>query len=379
MKKVWLTARRLALGLSLITFACSVLLVSDLRSRRPVQARTLADRSSSQAVPANPGAEIPLAKIWKLHLIALNDVPAIEESREGVLAGLDEAGLIRQRDYQIKLLNAQGDMPTLSALIDSALGDQTDMLIVISTVALQTALKKVRDRPLVFAQVTDPIKAGAGRTLEDHLPNVTGSTPLSDHDQMIRVIRQCLPAVKKIGTLYNPSEDNSVIQQDGLIASAKQAGIEVESLAVNQSAEIPNSAVALCSSGIDAICQISDNLTSSAFPSIVSAARKAHLPVFCYQTAQAQAGGVVAVARDFLDAGKVAGKLAAQIIRGANPAKLPFALVAQSRLVINRKEAEALGLHIPEALARQADGYIDQTGYHAISAPAPQPASKAKF
>ena len=149
--------------------------------------------------------------------------------------------------------------------------------------------------------------------------------------------------------------------------------MEVESLAVNQSAEIPNSAVALCSAGIDAICQISDNLTSAGFPTIVTAARKAHLPVFCYQTAQAQAGAMVAVARDFLDAGKVAGNLAAQIMRGANPAKLPFALVAQSRLIINRKEARALGQNIPETLTRQADGFIDSDGYHAVSPPATSP------
>ncbi|MDB6036880.1 MAG: ABC-Type Transport System Periplasmic Component, partial [Verrucomicrobiales bacterium] len=165
-------------------------------------------------------------------MIELNDVPAIEESQRGVMAGLAESGLVTGQDFEAKVLNAQGDLPTLSSMVDSAIGDQSDMLIVISTVALQAAIKKVQTIPIVFAQVTDPIKAGAGRSLTDHLPNVTGSTPLSDHNQMIKVIRTCLPSVKRIGTLFNPSEDNSVIQKDGLIAAAKKEGIEVEAVGI---------------------------------------------------------------------------------------------------------------------------------------------------
>ncbi|HVY71550.1 MAG TPA: ABC transporter substrate-binding protein, partial [Verrucomicrobiae bacterium] len=320
--------------------------------------------SPARPVPAQAMAA-PLAKMWKVHLLELNDVPAVEDSRRGVLAGLAEAGLVEGRDYQIKLMNAQGDVPTLGVMVDSALSEQSDMLVAISTLSLQTALKKVRDRPLIFAQVTDPVKAGAGKSATDHLPNVTGSTPVSDHEKMIKVIRECLPGVKKIGTLFNPSEDNSLIQKDGLIEAATRAGIQVEALAVNQSAEMPNAGIALCGKGIDALCQISDNLTSSGFPTLVKAARTARLPLFCYQTPQAEAGGTIAVARDFLDAGRVAGGLAARVMRGENPGSIPFAMVARTQLILNTREANTLQLRLPDSLLRQADGVIDDTGLHA--------------
>ena len=76
---------------------------------------------------------------------------------------------------------------------------------------------------------------------------------------------------------------------------------------------------------------------------------------------------MVAVARDFLDAGKVAGQLAARIMRGESPAALPFEMVSKTRLVLNQKEAKAMGLKFPEALLARAEGIIDDTGYHPVN------------
>jgi ABC-type uncharacterized transport system substrate-binding protein len=238
------------------------------------------------------------------------------------------------------------------------------MLIVISTLALQAALQRAQGRPIVFAQVTDPVKAGAGRSNTDHLPNVTGSSPLSDHEQMINVIRQSLPSVRHIGTLFDPSEDNAVIQKDALVAAAQKAGIDVKALGINGAAELADAALALSTSGIEAVCQISDNLTSAGFPSLVQAAQRAKLPLFAYQTAQAQAGAVVAVARDFAEAGKVAGAMAARIMRGEAPSSIPFQPVSTSRLIVNLPAAQAIDLTLPAALVAQADAVIDATGFH---------------
>jgi ABC-type uncharacterized transport system substrate-binding protein len=348
----------LFLGFFLIALTSSILLMADWNRRKPT--------GTSPELPAGTehGGTIPLAKKWKLGLIELTNVPAIEESQQGVLAGLREAGLVEGRDYEIQIRNAQGDTPILNTMVDAAVSEGADMLIVISTLALQAALQRAHDRPIVFTQVTDPIKAGAGRSNEDHLPNVTGSSPLSDHDQMISVIRQSLPAVRRVGTLFSLSEDNAVIQKDALVAAAKKAGIEVEAIGINRGAEIADAALALSTSNIDAVCQISDNLTSSGFAGIVQATRQAQVPLFAYQTAQAQAGAVLAVARDFAEAGKVAGAMAARIMRGESPSAIPFQPVSTSRLVINLQAAQTAGLTLPASLVARADAVIDATGLH---------------
>ena len=71
--------------------------------------------------------------------------------------------------------NAQGDMATLSTMIDAAVSDQTDLLLVSTTPALQAALRRAGKHNVVFSLVANPVIAGAGKSNKDHAPNVTGA------------------------------------------------------------------------------------------------------------------------------------------------------------------------------------------------------------
>jgi hypothetical protein len=108
--------KRLSLGIILITLASSVLLLSDWNQRR--------------AGPAGAGAS--LGRKWKIHLVEFNNVLDVEESEQGVLEGL-RSQLVEGRDFELKIGNAQGDMATLSSVVDSALADGADLLITMST------------------------------------------------------------------------------------------------------------------------------------------------------------------------------------------------------------------------------------------------------
>ena len=64
--------------------------------------------------------------------------------------------------------NAQGDMATVSGLVDAAVGDDADLLITFSTPTLQAALQRAKRLPVVFNYVADPIAAGAGTSDTAH-------------------------------------------------------------------------------------------------------------------------------------------------------------------------------------------------------------------
>ena len=78
-----------------------------------------------------------------------------------------------------------------------------------STPVLTAAIKAVKKKPVVFTYVYDPIAAGAGKTPTDHLPNITGTGSFPPVDDTLVVIRELLPKVQAVGTLYNSSEANS--------------------------------------------------------------------------------------------------------------------------------------------------------------------------
>lgn len=335
MAAMWFALRRLLLGATLILAASTVLLLLDLDHRKPASGH-------------------PLGRKWKVTLIEYNQVVDVEESEHGVLEGLRASGLLEGRDYEIRMLNAQGDMATVSSLVDSAISDRTDLLITLSTPTLQAALKRAGQTPIVFTYLADAVAAGAGRSDTDHLPNVTGVYYRSAYTEMIRLIRELLPDAHTIGSLYVPSETNMVYHKGKLEEAAKASGIRLVTLPVNTSADVPDAAMALCSQDIDAICQIPGNMLAASFPSVASAANRAMLPIFAFQTAQVEGGAVLALARDYFDAGKESGLMAARVIRGENPGSIPFVGFAKSQLIVNLKAAHTLQLTLPPALVKQA-------------------------
>lgn len=349
---MWPSLKRLALGFFLLSLTSGILLMADWNRRKPA-----GDDAPTAAAVKTPGG---VTKQWQLHLVEYTNVSDVEEAEHGVLAGFKDSGLVEGRDYAVTIRNAQGDMGTVGSLIDASLSEGADMLITLSTPTLQAAVQRVQKIPVVFTFVSDGVLAGAGRTVTDHLPNVTGVYLGAAYQEMLALIRQFFPNIRNLGTLFVPAEINSVFNKDQLTEEAKKVGIDVIAVAANTSADVPDAALALSSRQIDAWCQVPGNLTASAFPSIASAAHRAKQPIFAFQSSQAHGGALVAYARDYFDGGHEAALMAVRIMRGENPATIPFQLVKKTTLVVNLEAARQLNIVLAPALIQQAGQVIGQ-------------------
>ena len=333
--------RRIALGIAVVAAASGILLLSDLQHR---------ERAARRALTAK--------RTWKIYFVQYNDVIDVKDAERGVLDGLRESGLENGRDFEVKILNAQGDMATVSALIDAAVTGGADMLITFSTPTLQAALRRAQNVPVVYNYVASGLTAGAGKSNEDHAPNVTGVSLLPANDQALSLMRTYFPSIRKLGTLYCPAETNMVQYKIALDESAKRAGFEVVYVPAETGTDVPDAAAALMSRDIDAVLQIPGNLTASAFGSISEAARRARLPVFAFQKSQAIGGAIVAVARDYRDSGRHAAHLAARIMRGESPKNIPLEDFGGTNLIVNFDAARALDIPLAPALVRSAEEVI---------------------
>ena len=329
--------RRVAFGIAIVAAASAVLLLSALQHRERAARKALAKK-----------------RLWKIYFVQYNDVIDVKDAEKGVLEGLRESGLENGRDYEIKILNAQGDMATVSALIDAAVTGGADLLITFSTPTLQAALRRAQNVPVVYNYVASGLKAGAGKSNTDHAPNVTGVSLTPANDETLSLVKKHFPSIRKLGSLYCPAETNMVQYKLGLDAAAKRAGFEVVYVPAETSTDVPDAAAALMSRDIDAVLQIPGNLTASAFGSISEAARRAHVPIFAFQKSQAIGGAMVVVARDYFDSGRHAAHLAARIMRGENPKNIPLEDFGKTNLVVNVDAARALGITLPPALVQSA-------------------------
>lgn len=337
---------------------------ADVMQRADITIEADGTRVEKQAT-ATPAVAKPkaqpaagLVRPARIDLVEFVDTVNVEMAREGLLAGLAAGGLVEGRDFELRRRSAQGDMATLSTMVDAAVSDQVDLLMTSTTPALQMALRRGKGLKTVFTLVADPKIAGAGKTDSEHLANFAGSYVPPPHDEAMPLVRAVLPNARRIGTLYVPSEVNSVFYKEDLERVARAAGIELVAVGITTTGEVPDAAMALCGRGIDAICQISDNMSGSCFASIAQAAKRSRIPLVSFASGQARQGAFLAVARDFRDNGEHSGLIAARVLRGESPAGIPFFPVQKMRVVLNVPAAAELGIQFSKEVLSKADEVI---------------------
>jgi ABC-type uncharacterized transport system substrate-binding protein len=313
--------------------------------------------AGAASAPAAASADTrPLAKTWRLSFVQLNNVVDVEDAEKGVLLGLKESGLVQGRDYTYQVRNAQGDMATVSTLVDASAAD-SDLIVTFSTPTLQAAVQRAKRVPVVFNYVSDAVAAGAATDDTHHAPNVTGVYLAGAYGQMVPLIRKYLPTAKTLGTVYVPAEANMVSQKPLLEQAARENGFELKAVAANTTAEVADATLALLSAHVDAICQIPGNLTAAAFPSIAQHAVRAKVPIFAFQSAQVDQS-VLTLARDYSESGRLAGQMAARVMRGESPAQMPLQAVSSILVIVNEKAGAAAGLVTPPDVRAKAQKTI---------------------
>ena len=311
-------------------------------------------RLEPQAEPAKQAVRA----LWQLRMVLYSETEFAERSHDGLIDGIKQAGFAEGRDYELKVYNAQGDMSTLASIMTTIKSDNPDLLMVISTPALQAALRQAgTETKIVFTGVGDAVQAGAGKSETEHLPNVTGITTRSPFDGMARVIRETLPRVRAVGTLFTPAEINSVLYKDWFKEALAKQGIELVAIPVTSSTEVAQSAAELCTKDIQALAQIVDNLTRPGFALIARKAAENNLPVYVFESAQMKENSVICVARDYYDAGLEAAQKAVRVLRGERPGDIPFNNTQSEKLLLNYELAQKHQLTLPESLTAGATPY----------------------
>ena len=291
----------------------------------------------------------------KIRIVSYSETEFAERTKEGILDGFKRAGMAVGRDYNLRIFNAQGDMSSLSSIMNTVNADRVDILMTISTPALQAALRQAGSHTrIVFSSVADGVLAGAGKSETDHMPNVTGVTTRSPFEGMARLLKETIPGIRTAGTLFTPAEVNSVLYTDLLREALKHEGIELLSIPVTVSSDVPTAATDLTNKNIQAVCQIADNLTRPGFAFIARKAAERNIPVYVFDSDKMQNGATVCLARDYYDAGLESAELAVRILNGEDPALLPFRNTKTEKFLINEQLARQNNLRISDSLRNRA-------------------------
>ena len=92
---------------------------------------------------------------------------------------------------------------------------------------------------------------------------------------------------------------------------------------------------------------------------LVQLVKETRLPAMFVHRFEVEAGGLMSYSYDGSPGLRTNAKQIVEILRGANPADMPYVQEVRFELVINLKTAKALGLDIPAGLVARADAVVE--------------------
>lgn len=302
--------------------------------------KTVKQTTDPAELQATPG------KDYKIALAYYSPEESFMRCQQGLLDGLQELGYIEGENLTIDRSHAQGEMINIRPMLQNFDSTDVDVIVTFTTPVLQAATTAVDKHPVVFTYVTDPIAAGAAKTLTDHHPNITGVGSMPPIADTLRLTQLLLPDLKTIGTIYNSSEANSVKEVTVLKEHLDQAGIELVSVTAANSNEVIQAIQALVGRDIDAVYIPSDNTVYQAFAPVAEIIAEADLPLI--NGDPSVDGPVLSNGPGYYFSGKGAAPLLARVLQGEKPADIPMENISVNNTRFNEDVAKRLELKVSD-------------------------------
>ena len=315
---------------------------------------------TASLVSAMGGADAPSSgKTYKIGIAKIVQHQALDDIERGIMDVINESGIKANYDLQ----NANGDVNTAAQIASRYRDERVDVAVGIATPVAVALANTIKDVPVVFGTITDPVGAGLVSTTAHGERNITGMSDAIPTDQHIALFKE-VAGIKTLGYIYTSNEANSASALNLVKKGCAEQGLTLVTQAITNSSEVKQAAETLVKR-VDGLYLSTDNTVFSALPAVVNVFAKAKKPIFSGDVTGAKNGGIfMASGFNYYKAGRATGEMVVEILRGAKPADMPIRFMTEpsdSDLLIDIDAAAACGIAIPKKYSESAN-YIYQNG-----------------
>jgi putative ABC transport system substrate-binding protein len=290
----------------------------------------------------------------KISIANFGDHPALVEVVDGFKARMTELGYAEGTDVSYQYRHVNFDRTLLPQLLQQTEADDPDLIFVVTTGVAQASIRGIKDKsiPIVFASVVDPVVAGIVPDWQRGSETHAGASMLPDFESSLDFVKQVIPGAKRIGTIFNPGEDNDTTNMKLITEAAARAGVEIEAVAVDNANDLPQRVQSFAGK-VDAIFLIQSNIVQTAVPVVAQVAQRIKVPLFnsvYSEELKHQLAGFHAIS--YARNGSHAADIADRVLKGEGTASIPTYTPVKEDFdsFVSPKGLEAVGLSVPDAL-----------------------------
>jgi putative ABC transport system substrate-binding protein len=227
-----------------------------------------------------------------------------------------------------------------------------DLIVTIGSRSTAIVSQKIKDIPIVFCMVLNPVSSGFVESMRSSGNNLSGASldiPLRIQLEKFKLI---VPKLKKLGVLFTQDSKQVIVEAKGV---CRNIGIELVPELIYSEKEIPQ-AIETLAQEVDGLWAVADTIifTPQSTQYILLYTLRNGLPFMGLSPSFVKAGALFTLACDHKDVGRQAGELALGVISGEQPSQIPITIPRMIYLCLNLRTAEQIDLKIPEKIVSVA-------------------------
>jgi putative ABC transport system substrate-binding protein len=286
-----------------------------------------------------------------LGAVVTSDLPRYQQAHQAMVKVL-QAGGFDESKLKIFTQKPNADKMSLTNSLRRFESAGATIVVTYGCRAAEVAIGELKDTPLLFADVYDPVALGIVKTLAAPGSDASGATSKTNLKQLVEALIAIKP-VTKIGVLYTKGEGGSSQQLAELQEQGETFGFTVSA----ENARNPGEAAELGSklaAETDALFLTESIAVGLKSKEILAAAQANGCIVFSQIPGLTEAGALIGLEADPGEQGKLVAVHALQVLQGQKVHILPVREAKKITLKINQGTAGQLGLTIPPNIASKA-------------------------
>lgn len=232
-----------------------------------------------------------------------------------------------------------------------------DLIYSFGTTVSQVLKDMIKDVPIVYCIVSDPVGAGVVARWEHSGNNFTGASNAVPVEAQLKALKRILN-FKRLGMIHNPKEGNSVMWKDQAKALEKDFDFTLVTADFTTKDDLDSAMRTLADQKVDAVWLPAVSAIKANQDILLTAINDKKLPSITAMTDLAKRkdkdSALIGLGPDYYKLGELAGQKALQIFAGKKPTDIPSETLKSFDLIINTKTAEKIGMKIPLGILKTA-------------------------
>jgi putative tryptophan/tyrosine transport system substrate-binding protein len=220
-----------------------------------------------------------------------------------------------------------------------------DLIVTVGSKSTALISKEIKDLPIIFASVLNPVSSGFAQSMGSSGNNLTGASldiPIKTQLEKFKLI---VPGLQKVGVIFTRDSEPVVAEAKKV---CKEIGLELVSVVISSEKELPD-VIENLGKEVDGLWGVADTVifTPQSTQYLLLYTMRNGIPFMGPFPSFVKAGALFTLTWDDKDIGRQSGELALRVLGGEKPDQIPITNPRMIYLILNLRTAEQINLKIP--------------------------------